>query len=337
VLVLAAVAGGAVLVPKWLNSSGDHRTNTAGTRDDGADPARIGDTLPGSGGPTGTATPTGTAHPTPTGTVRGTRGPVPPPPPGPVKDTTFRHTASGSNIFGSYTILDNPILNGNPNAVIMVTPNWGSGEVYDDHAIGVFYDGNRWAILNQDRADMPGGAVFNVHAWSAPSATVVVHNATAANTKTNRTGVDSPNTNGKTGAFVWETPNWSPPNGSGQVYNPHATGVYYNGTTWAVFNEDKQNVPAGAAFNVVIGGHGARAAFAHTASAANSSGDYTDIDNPATNGNPNALVFVTPTFDHFVYNNHNIGVWYNSGKWSIFNQDNLSPMPDQASFNVVVF
>jgi len=338
VLVLVAVGAGAVLVPKWLGGSSGHERNSAGSRDDGGNPAQIGDPLSGSATPTAGPTASASANGKgPNGNPTGSRGPVPPPPPGPVKETTFLHTASGSNILDNYTSMDNPILNGNPNAVVMVTPNYGPNQVYDNHAIGVFYDGNRWAVFNQDRAALPGGAAFNVHAWSVPSSTVLVHNATAANTKTNRTGVDNPNLAGKTGAFVWETPNWSPPNGAGMVYNDHATGVYYNGTTWAVFNQDRQNIPAGAAFNVVVGGHGAKAAFGWTASAGNSSGDYTDIDNPATNGHPEARLFVTPTWANSVYNNHHFGVWYHDGKWAIFNQDNLSPMPDQASFNVVVF
>jgi hypothetical protein len=341
VLVLVAVAAGAVMVPKWLGGSGSHERNTANARDNGGDPAQIGATLPGSASPTAspTATPSATgkpARPVPGG-ARTSRAPVPPPPPGPVKEASFRHVAASSNSTFDYTDLDNPILNGNPNAVVMVTPSWEPNQVYNNHAVGVFYDGDRWAIFNQDYSAIPVGAAFNVHAWSAPSSTVLVHNAGSGNITGNWTGVDSPSTSGKSGAFVWVTPNWSPPNGSGMVYNNHATGVYYTGSTWAVFNEDHQSMPTGAAFNVVVGGHGAKAAFAHTASAANSSGDYTDIDNPAANGHPNALVFVTPTWANSVYNNHNIGVWYHDGKWSIFNQDQTSPMPDQASFNVVVF
>src|SRR5262249_39669032 len=145
------------------------------------------------------------ARPVPGGT-RTSRAPVPPPPPGPVKEASFRHVATGSNILDNYTDLDHPNLNRNPHAGVLVTPDYSPNQVYNDHAIGVFYDGTRWAIFNQDFAGIPTGAAFNVHAWSAPTSTVLVHNASAGNTKTNRTGVDNPNTTGKTGAFVWETP-----------------------------------------------------------------------------------------------------------------------------------
>ena len=54
---------------------------------------------------------------------------------------------------------------GNPDAVILVTPNWnpgGQGGLYHDHPIGVYYCLDRWAIFNQDMAPMPLGAAFNV-------------------------------------------------------------------------------------------------------------------------------------------------------------------------------
>jgi hypothetical protein len=341
VVTLGALAAGAYAAPGWLRSSAGHES-ASGNHDPNGDPVAGGS---GSAGATASASastsagPDGKGQPLPKNSAH-SGAPVPPPT-GPVKETSFLHVASGSTITGNYTDLSNPVLNNNPNAVVFVTPNWSpsgaAGGVYDNHPIGVYYYGDRWAIFNQDGSAMPDGAAFNVHAWSAPTSTVLVHVGTSDNTGGDATGVNNPQTNGRTGAFVWETPNWSPPTASGGVYNNHPTGVYYNGTTWAVFNEDTQSMPAGAAFNVAIGSKGARAGFAHTASAANSAGDYTDLDNPATNGHPNALVFVTPTWRNSVYHNQNIGVWYHDGKWSIFDQDGSTPVPDQATFNVVVY
>jgi hypothetical protein len=37
-----------------------------------------------------------------------------------------------------------------------------------------------------------------------------------------------------------------------------------------------------------------------------------------------------------VYDNHNIGVWYTSGHWAIFNEDSSS-MPTNATFNCAIF
>ena len=62
-----------------------------------------------------------------------------------------------------------------------------------------------------------------------------------------------------------------------------------------------------------------------------------------TNDNPHALVFVTHNWNpggglDGVYNDEEIGVWYsrNVGRWSIFNQDTGSDMPEGAVFNVLV-
>jgi spore germination protein GerM len=81
--------------------------------------------------------------------------------------STFIHVASAQNINVNSTYLDIPSINGNPNAIILVTANWnpkGSRGVYNNHPIGVWYNTKkeRWAIFNQDRAKIPVNAAFNV-------------------------------------------------------------------------------------------------------------------------------------------------------------------------------
>jgi hypothetical protein len=72
--------------------------------------------------------------------------------------------------------------------------------------------------------------------------------------------------------------------------------------------------------------------FVHTATAANITGNWTYIDHPLTNENPNAIVLATQNWNPGgavgTYNNHPIGVWYASGakKWAVFNQD-LAAIP----------
>ena len=85
----------------------------------------------------------------------------------PSGEFAYIHRATPENTSENSTYLDNPLLNGNPDAVINVTQNWNpeSGDgVYNDHLIGVWYDpdAEQWAIFNQDRAAMPEGAAFNV-------------------------------------------------------------------------------------------------------------------------------------------------------------------------------
>jgi hypothetical protein len=81
----------------------------------------------------------------------------------------YVHRATAANSVGNWTILNNPVTNNNPNAIVFVTPNWnpgGVGGVYDNHAIGVWYTGTRWAIFNQDLTPIPNGASFNVTAYN---------------------------------------------------------------------------------------------------------------------------------------------------------------------------
>lgn len=82
-------------------------------------------------------------------------------------DYTFVHRSGPDSISANSTYLDNPALNGNPDAVIFITQSWnpgGGSGTYNDHRVGVWYDTNRerWAIFNQDREAMPRGASFNV-------------------------------------------------------------------------------------------------------------------------------------------------------------------------------
>jgi len=254
-------------------------------------------------------------------------------------EVQFVHVATSANIAKDSTVIDHPLTNGNPNAIIIVTPNWnpgGVGGTYDNHPIGVYYNiESQWAIFNQDLAPMPVGAAFNVIILTTGTK-VFVHTASAGNSAGDHTEIDNPLTNGKPNALVFVTPNWNP-GGVGGTYDNHSIGVYYNAGKWAIFNQDGVAIPVGAAFNVFVPAAGA-GVFVHTANAGNSAGDFTEINNPLTNGNPNALVFVTPTWNLGVggtYDNHPIGVYYTGGKWAIFNQDYVA-IPVNAAFNVYV-
>jgi hypothetical protein len=82
--------------------------------------------------------------------------------------------------------------------------------------------------------------------------------------------------------------------------------------------------------------------FTHTATDANSRGDYTYISDPAIDGDPNAVVLVAESTDRGnargVSYDHNIGVWYesvNEKKWAIFNQDRAA-IPAGTTFKVII-
>ncbi len=86
-------------------------------------------------------------------------------------ESVFVHRATPQNTSANSTYLDHPLTNDNPNAVLSITQNWNPGGVdgtYNAHPIGVWYDGSaeKWAIANEDRAAMPGGASFNAVVWA---------------------------------------------------------------------------------------------------------------------------------------------------------------------------
>ncbi len=257
----------------------------------------------------------------------------------------FVHTATAANISANWSYIDHPLANGNPNAMVHVTQNWnpgGAGGMYNDHPVGVWYHSaaQKWAVFNQDREAMPEGAAFNVVVAHTASA-AFVQRATTANIAGNSTFIDHPLTNENRYAIVMASQNWNP-DGVGDTYNNHPIGVWYSSGSrkWAVFNQDREAMPMNAAFNVLIPTVDT-SVFVHIARAGNISSNYTIIEHPLTDNRPNAIVFVTPNWNPSgvgnTYNNHAIGVWYNSSvrKWSVFNQDRAA-MPEGAAFNVAV-
>jgi hypothetical protein len=265
--------------------------------------------------------------------------------------TSFVTTATSANTTGNSTFVDHPFINGNRNARLLVTPNWnppGSSGVYNNHPIGVWYENwrGKWAIFNQDLAAMPIGAAFNVRIEGDNDASAPIHTASSGNTAGSSTYIPHAMTDFNPGAIVLFTSTWNPP-GSNGVYNSHNTGVWYNWNgKWAIFNQDQAAMPAGASFNTRFIEYHGDGAFVHVAGAGNvpnSSANYTWIDNPLTNGKPDAIILVTPNlnFNPLIslgtHVNWPIGVWYDRsrGKWAIFCQSR-TPMPAGATFNVLV-
>lgn len=170
---------------------------------------------------------------------------------------SFVHRASDTNSRGDYTYLSNPIIDGDPNAVVLAAPSTDHANAEDsayDHNIGVWYefiDQKKWAIFNQDRAAVPAGAAFEVALPQASEG--FVHHAELTNIVGDTTILDNPLTNDKPDAVVSVTQNWNPGGGRG-VYNDHHVNVRYdeNMGKWMVYNKDGAQLADGAAFNVAV-------------------------------------------------------------------------------------
>ncbi|MDD5370865.1 MAG: hypothetical protein PHQ40_17420, partial [Anaerolineaceae bacterium] len=115
-----------------------------------------------------------------------------------------------------------------------------------------------------------------------------------------------------------------------------------DGSQWRIYNEDGSAMPVGASFNVFVSslvGAGV-GVFVHKTGPV--LWPNTTIDNALTNGNPNAIILVTPVYNPGnvggVNANYPIGVRYFGvdKKWGIFSQDGTNLLPNTA-FNVYVF
>jgi hypothetical protein len=168
--------------------------------------------------------------------------------PGP---NAFVHQATSANIEGSWTVIDHPLAS-DPNALVFVMPNWSppDGSMrYNFHPIGVWYTGSNWAIFNQDLAPMREGAAFNVQIVS-PGMNAYVHTASDSNTSRNWTALDHPLAYDAS-QLVFATLRSTPEEDG--IYNMHPIGVWHDGTSWGIFNQNANNaMPVGVEFNVLI-------------------------------------------------------------------------------------
>ncbi len=166
---------------------------------------------------------------------------------------------------------------------------------------------------------------------------VFIQQANPSNTSNNFTVINATLTNKNPNAGVFVTQNITP-NGNGQQFNPHESGVWFENSNWAIFNEDDMQLAQQSAFNVWIP-RNANATFIQQATTANISGSGTAINDPQVNNNPNVILLVTqvwnPGGNGGVFDPHPVGVTYDNGVWVIFNEDGAA-MPPQASFNVHV-
>ena len=171
-------------------------------------------------------------------------------------DTAFVHRATGENSRGDYTYLSDPSIDGDPDAVVLVTPTADRGSAGGgayDHNIGVWYEARaqKWAVFNQDRAPVPEGATFQVIIPGGPEK--FVHRAEPENITENSTYLDDPLVNGKPDVILSVTQNWNP-GGGGGTYNNHWVSIRYDAgrQKWALYNTDGSAMPDGAAFNVAV-------------------------------------------------------------------------------------
>ncbi len=263
------------------------------------------------------------------------------------------HIATVENISHNYTLIDHHDINGNPEIILIATHNWsdpGHANIYNNHHIGVWYNASRgkWAVFNQDQTAMPVGAAFNLSILSRTNWSFI-HPVTRSNTVSHSTYIDNPLTNGKPNVAVFVTPlfmiRFSPPLSPG-IYNNHALGVWYDtiASKWAIFNQDRAEMPFGGLFNVEIVSPENYPSFYehviyHVATSSNTRLNYSYFSILNGDNTPEMGLIVTQNYNPRgrggAYNNHAVGLFYKAdiGRWAVYNED-LTPMPIGAGFNV---
>lgn len=167
-----------------------------------------------------------------------------------------------------------------------------------------------------------------------------IHRATDGNSRGDYTYISDPSIDEDPNAIVLVSLTSAQEN-IGTASYQHNIGVWYEARArkWAIFNQDRAAVPAGATFEVVV--PRASAKFVHHAGLVNTAGNYTYLDDQLTNGEPDAVLSVTQNWNpgggRGVYNNHPVGTVYDAQvkKWAVYNRDGAS-IPKGAAFNIAV-
>ncbi|WP_367873877.1 hypothetical protein [Luteolibacter sp. Populi] len=257
----------------------------------------------------------------------------------------YRFTASVGNTSGASLTIDHPAFNGKANVKPVLTQFWDG--VYNAHPVGFRYDTEaaKWVIENEDGAAMPAGANFNV--LVAPGTKQLL--CSPANTFSNRsfTLVGK----GKPDALLLASHVINPVKGMpgirltsffGTFFEEEEDGAPYSGK-WTIYNEG--GVLAGnlgpVGFNIAdvtkLKFAKVPAAFEFVATVDNIGGHFATITNPLTDGKPAAAVFVKHRYRTGAssYLNEEVAVFYEGGKWLIFNEDGTA-MPPNTAFVVAV-
>lgn len=263
------------------------------------------------------------------------------------QDKIYVHTATSENTIGNITYMDITSINGNPNKGIVFVHAWnpnGLPAVYNNKVSGLWYDSieGLWAIYNEDESPMIIGSHYMVYIANDPD-TVITHVANSGNMGSFgniTTVIDHPLMNNMNSGPWAVMCHYFNPNG---VYNNQNFGFYYDVAKDKRGMYDENGNPAieeGTAFKVLISGEGVNS-FSHRSTAENSSSNWTRIDDPLLNGNPNA----TFVFAHYwgaqgasteVDIDAVTSAYYDGSHWAIYNEDTSIPMPENVFFDIIV-
>lgn len=268
-------------------------------------------------------------------------------------DVSFQQVATPTNLIFNQTIIESPPLPLIASDRLQVT---GYGRTLEAGAvlppgaakhIGVWWNGTRHTIFNQNQSLFDAGRRFNV-LLNINSHDSFVHTAGAANIQFNWTRIDRSGLDEFSSAIPIVTQRYAD-QGSGQaaVYNDRPIGVWYNEAIerWTIFNQLAGTTPApmpvGAQFNVMVPTLLSLGAHAFRTEPLGVAVVNFFLDHPLLNNNACAHAYVTPVFNpNDVYVPSTMVVNWNPGPqgrgvWAIERGDGLQ-IPAGAAFHVYV-
>ena len=172
---------------------------------------------------------------------------------------THVSTSTNQGPAASITLIDHPLLNGNPEMQPLITKKWEeSTQVYDTLNYGVYYDtdSSRWGIYNEEGGqDIPENSTFNIMVQPSSNATVYTHQVTAENANINATFLDHPLLNNNPNAVFVATHAWGVNGQNSQILADYTFTQWYNAGIgrWAILNNFAENeMEIGTTYHVAI-------------------------------------------------------------------------------------
>ena len=260
-----------------------------------------------------------------------------------------------SIVSGDSAYLDNGATDFQPGDIVFMalndTPGGVCGCASVTPPLGVWYDNSRstWAVFTEDASSMPAKPSFNILVVPKATKSAFIVKATGSNTSGNHTFINSKLTNGQPRAVIQITQDYNPGGTLSGTNNDSAVGVRYFPAMkkWAIFNENGKPIPAGAAFNVLVGSsssNGGKTAMVSVTPFDHKVGTIF-INNPVSNGNPNNVTFVTQNYNPGgkggVRDAHPLEVAYPAFGTGFFQEkiDNadFTTAPLHSTFNLLIF
>ncbi len=169
-------------------------------------------------------------------------------------------TAQSRNCNTTCSVIDVPELNGNPNAIILITPILVNGGNLNPHPIGAYYMYlKKWSVFNLDAVQMNVGAKFKIEYYPGPASDRFLYLVPERVHITDVSYIDHAGLNSNPAAQVRVFP-VNPPSRSA-IFDREEYKVEYDAAAakWFIANIKGRPVPSGSAFNVVFSAGGSDA------------------------------------------------------------------------------